>query len=83
LLEYVSPGLWEYVFIVKVYFWLLSEHYCKCKAIFAVSDVRRKILRGVSFSGVCWSFACGVRLLWRHNLTSYSCFQTNVLAKFV
>jgi len=24
-----------------------------------------------------------VRCLWRHNLTSYSCFQTNVLAKFV
>ena len=24
-----------------------------------------------------------VRCLWRYNLTSYSCFQTNVLAKFV
>ena len=38
---------------------------------------------GVSFSGIWWSFVCGVRSLWRHNLTSYSCFQTNVLAKFV
>jgi len=24
-----------------------------------------------------------VRSLWRHNLTSFSCFQTNVLGKFV
>jgi len=38
---------------------------------------------GGSFSGIWWSFAFGVRCLWRHNLTSYSCFQTNVLAKFV
>ena len=30
-----------------------------------------------------WLFVSGVRSLWRHNLTSYSCFQTNVLAKFV
>jgi len=39
--------------------------------------------RGVSFSGIWWSFACDVRSLWRHNLSSYSCFQTNILAKFV
>ena len=38
---------------------------------------------GFSFSGIWWSFVFGVRSLWRHNLTSYSCFQTNVLAKFV
>jgi len=38
---------------------------------------------GVSFSGIWWSFAFGVRCLWRHNLTSHSCFQTNILAKFV
>ena len=38
---------------------------------------------GVSFGGIWSSFAFGVRSLWRHNLTSYSCFQTNVLAKFV
>jgi len=37
----------------------------------------------ISFSGIWWSFVFGVRPLWRHNLTSYSCFPTNVLAKFV
>ena len=47
------------------------------------SGVRRKFSWGVSFSGIWWSFAFGVRCLWRHNLTSYSCFQTNVVAKFV
>ena len=30
-----------------------------------------------------WSFVFGVRCLWRHNLTLFPCFQTNVLAKFV
>jgi len=38
---------------------------------------------GVSFRSIWWSFVCGVRSLWRHNLTLYSCIQTNVLAKFV
>ena len=37
---------------------------------------------GVSFSGIWLSFVFGVHCLWRHNLTSYSCFQSNVLAKF-
>jgi len=33
---------------------------------------------------VIWrSFVFGVRCLWRHKLTSFPCFQTNVLAKFV
>jgi len=36
-----------------------------------------------SFTGIWWSFAFGVRSLWRHNLTSYWCFQTYVLANFV
>ena len=36
-----------------------------------------------SLIGAWWSFVFGVRCLWRHNLTSYSCFQTNVLTKFV
>ena len=35
------------------------------------------------FSGICWSFVFGVHCLRHHNLPSYSCFQTNVLAKFV
>ena len=47
------------------------------------SGVRRKFSWGVSFSGIWWLFVFGVRCLWRHNLTSFSCFQTNVLAKFV
>jgi len=38
---------------------------------------------GGSFSDMWWSFVFGVRCLRRHNLTSYSCFQTHVLAKFV
>ena len=29
------------------------------------------------------SFVFGARCLWRHNLTSFSCFQTNVLAAFL
>jgi len=37
---------------------------------------------GGSFSSIWWSFVFGVCCLWRHNLMSYSCFQTNVLAKF-
>ena len=36
-----------------------------------------------SFSGIWCSFVCGVWSLWRHNLTSYSCFQTKALAKCV
>ena len=46
------------------------------------SGVRRKFSWGGSFSGIWWSFVFGVCCLWRHNLTSYSCFKTNVLAKF-
>jgi len=44
----------------------------------------QKILMvGVSFSGIWCLFVFGVRYLWRHNLKSYPCFQTNVLVKFV
>ena len=38
---------------------------------------------GFPISGIWWSFAFGVRSLWCHNLTLYSWFQTNVLAKLV
>ena len=38
---------------------------------------------GFWFRVVWWSFVFGVRCLWRHNLTSFPCFQTNVLAKFL
>jgi len=34
-------------------------------------------------SGVKWSLLLDIRCLWRHNMTSYSRLQTNVLAKFV
>jgi len=46
------------------------------------SGVRRKFSWGEFwFRVIWWSF--GVRCLWRHNLTSFPCFQANVLAKFV
>jgi len=51
--------------------------------VIPTSGVRRKFSWGVSFSGIWCSFVFGVRCLCRHNLTSYSCFQTNVFAKFV
>jgi len=48
------------------------------------SGVRRKFSwGGVWLRVIWWSFVFGVRCLWRHNLTSFPCFQTNVLAKFV
>jgi len=54
------------------------------KKVVRDSGVRRNfLLWGVSFSAIWWSFVFGVRSLWRHNLTSYSSFQTNALAKFV
>jgi len=34
-------------------------------------------------SGVWWSLLLDIRCLWRHNMTSYSPLQTNVLANFV
>ena len=47
------------------------------------SGVRRKFSWGGWFKVIWLSFVFGVRCLWRHNLTSFPCFQTNVLAKFV
>ena len=44
----------------------------------------QKIFMGGVWFRVIWlSFVFGVRCSWRHNLTSFPCFQTNVLAKFV
>jgi len=34
-------------------------------------------------SGIWWSLLLDIHCLWRHNMTSYSHLQTNVLAKFV
>ena len=48
------------------------------------SGVRRKFSLGGSwFRIIWWLFVFGVWCLWHHNLTSFPCFQTNVLAKFV
>ena len=44
----------------------------------------QKILMGRGI--ILWhmvSFVFSARCLWRHNLTSFSCFQTNVLAAFL
>ena len=38
---------------------------------------------GVWLRVIWWSFPFGARCLWRHNLTSFPCFENNVLAKFV
>jgi len=48
-----------------------------------VSGVRRKFSCGDFIHWHMVVIFCGVRSLWRHNLTSYSCFHTNVLVKFV
>jgi len=52
-------------------------------AVSVTSGVRRKFSWGVWFKVIWWLFVFGVRCLWRHNLTSFPCFQTNVWAKFV
>ena len=66
-------------------FFLLEGHQCKLhtklcshllKRKFRIhkgSGVSRKFSWVGSFSGIWWSFVFGVRYLWRHNLTSYSC----------
>jgi len=36
-----------------------------------------------AWSGVWWSWLLDIRCLWRHNMTSYSRLQINVLVKFV
>jgi len=60
--------------------WLLWFRNCFLR----LNGVRTKFSwGGGSFSGIWWLFVCGVRFLWRHNLTSCSFFQTNDLKKFV
>jgi len=64
--------------------WLWCNHSNVMQLLLrACSGVHRKFSRGVSFSDIWWPFAFSVRCFGRHNLTSYSCFQTHVLAKFV
>ena len=51
---------------------------------FSISGIRRKFSWGGFWVRIIWwSFVFGLRCLWRHNLTSIPCFQTNILAKFV
>jgi len=38
---------------------------------------------GILNSAEWWSLLLDIRCLWRHNMTSFSRLQTNVLAKFV
>ena len=72
----------------------INHAYCRFQL--RACDWKEKILRlwnsvayaenfheGVSFSGIWWSFLFNVCCSWRHNLTSYSCFQTNVSTKFL
>jgi len=35
------------------------------------------------WTGVWWSLLLDIRCLWRHNVTSYSHLQTNVLVKLI
>jgi len=53
------------------------------KNLVVLSGVRRKCSWEVWFRVIWWSFAFGVRCLWRQNLTPFPCFQTTALAKFV
>jgi len=55
------------------------------------SDARGDCLIGCPYQilvlssgvGPWWSLLLDIPCLWRHNMTSYSHLQTNVLAKFV
>ena len=44
---------------------------------------KQKIFMGGFIQLHMMVFVFGVRCFWRHNLTSFSRFRTNVLAKFV
>ena len=84
---------WISVMLSKNIFVMLDQIMFYCVAIWrratlqlpcvATSGVRRKFSWGGSFSSILWSFVFGVHCLWRHNLTSYSCYESNVSAKFL
>jgi len=61
----------------------IAENFWSTESNAETSGVSRKFSWGRCFRVIWWSFLFGVRCLWRHNLTSFPCFQTNVLAKFV
>jgi len=80
-------------------FWLAnfqtSRHACMHGVMFCISNTLIELTIWASvayaenfhgggwFKVVWWLIVFGVRCLWRHNLTFFPCFQTNVLAKFV
>jgi len=52
MLEYIYAGLWEYVLIVKVYFWHLSEYLLSANLyllwwVFLINLLNFQNLRGV------------------------------------
>ena len=52
MLEYIYAGLWEYVLIVKVYFWQLSEYLLSANLyllwwVFLINLLNFQNLRGV------------------------------------
>jgi len=56
---------------LKIMFRIFSWSCC----VHWTNGERKKFSWGwISFSGIWWSFAFGVRSLWRHNSTSCSCF---------
>ena len=70
---------WFHSLLISVYLNIIER-----SGQLRVSGVRRKFSWGEFwFRVIWWSFVFGVRCLWRHNLTSFPCFQTNVLAKFL
>jgi len=89
----INETRWEWslafisMFKLKYVSFACSNLICQSHSLYDASPDQRctqKIfIGGGSFSGIWWSFVFAVSCLWHHNLTSYSCFQTNLLAKFV
>jgi len=70
----IGQGIFSFDIMLFVDPFLLGSEQWRTQKLFVVM---------VSISGIWWTFVFGVRCFWRHNLTSHSCFQTNVLAKLV
>jgi len=74
---------WRILKIVTPYFYVRLDTRVTQKNGHQQWRTQKIVMGVVSHSGIWWSFLFGVPCLWRHNLTSYWCFQTNVFAKFV
>ena len=66
----------------RIELWLRSSSR-QFRSVSAAVEYAENFHGGALVQGHRWPFVFGVRCLWRHNLTSFTCFQTNVLAKFV